>query len=797
MTNVKPTSSEAAALLAALNLPRVPAELVGLRHFPARKGVTGPWPETVPTSVIALFAQQLEIDELWQHQIQALESVAAGQHTIVATGTASGKSLCYQVPIAASALSGGTALYLAPTKALAADQLDTFRELGRSLPMLVADSYDGDTPVDSRAHIRQHSTCILSNPDMLHHGILPHHAGWSRFLKRLKVVVIDEAHSYRGVFGTHTALVLRRLQRLCRHYGSDPVFIGASATSADPATMFSELTGTNATAVTDDFSSRGDLTVGLWEPPVTDRRGEGGAPQRRSVLVESADLLTELVTNQIKTLDFVRSRRGVEAVAANTQRNLEEFRPDLAQRVRAYRGGYLKSERRQLEEALKSGQLLAVASTSALELGVDISGMDAVLITGWPGTRASFMQQLGRAGRSGGSAVALFVAQDDPLDAYLVNTPEAIFDAPVEDSVFDPFNQHLLAPHLCAAAAELPLTPDNLGAFTAMAPEKTGFVVGLIEQLGQQGLLRRRPAGWFWTDPRPAASFISLRSAGSGQFQLVDVTDGAVLGTMESGQVSSQAHPGAVYVHQGESYVVADMDPEARLVFVERKNTDYYTQARQNTSIAVLTTDQEKAFGPAQVCLGRVRVTQQVVSFQRKNLLTGESLGEEDLFLEPHHLETVSFWFTIPDHVLASLNIDPASVPGSLHAAEHAMIGLLPLIASCDRWDIGGVSIALHPDTGKPTVFVYDGHPGGAGFAERGFNRLQRWLQATCARIQSCVCETGCPSCIHSPKCGNRNHPLDKTGALLILYWLLTMVAVESPLTADAPDADARPPLAT
>lgn len=776
MNPARPTLAAAAPLLAAFSLDRVPAELKGVRQLPARPGVTADWPAALESATVQALSDALQIARPWAHQQQAIAAILAGRHTIVATGTASGKSLCYQAPLLQAARQGGTALYLAPTKALAADQLGNLLSLRRHAPELAPASYDGDTDQQTRAHIRQHANVVLANPDMLHHGMLPNHQGWSRFFKRLRYIVIDEAHSYRGVFGTHTALVLRRLRRVCAHYGAEPVFVGASATSADPASMFAELTGVNVTAVTEDSSAKGPVTVGLWEPPVTDRRGDGGVPLRRSILVESADLLTNLVANQVRSLNFVRSRRGVEAIAANTQRNLEEFRPDLAQRVRAYRGGYLKEERRELEDQLKSGELLAVASTSALELGVDIAGMDAVLISGWPGTRASFMQQLGRAGRAGQGSVALFVAGDDPLDAYLVNTPEAIFDAPVEDSVFDPFNRHLLAPHLCAAAGELPLTEENLRPFFADEPQRAPEVMALVAQLGEQGLLRRRPAGWFWVDPRPPASFISLRSAGAGQYQIIDVDDGTVLGTMESGQTHSQAHPGAVYVHQGQNFLVHDLDLDSRMVFVQRKATDYYTQARQTTSISILGTTHERTLGSAQVHLGPVRVTQQVVSYQRKALLTGENLGEEDLLLPPHHLETVGFWFTIPDKDLAALRIDPAAVPGSLHAAEHAMIGLLPLIASCDRWDIGGVSIPLHPDTAQPTVFVYDGHTGGAGFVERGFHRLERWLRATRDRINSCACETGCPSCVQSPKCGNRNHPLDKAGALLIVAWLLAMV---------------------
>ena len=752
-----------------------PEQLVHVHEIPARTAVPVPWPDWAHPDVVDSYSR-VGVNEPWRHQIEAAQSAHAGNHTIISTGTASGKSLAYLLPVLdeihRTALddrvtlepTGSVALYLAPTKALAADQLSAVNAL--KLPTVRAETYDGDTDPGARRWIRDHANLVLANPDMLHFGVLPNHAWWARFFRRLKYVIIDEAHSYRGVFGSNVANLMRRLRRICRYYGADPVFIGASATSADPAQSFGRLIGGEVTAVTRDASPHGATTVALWEPQLTDLKGENGVRSRRTVIAETSDLLANLVAAQVRTIAFIKSRRGAETIATITRRLLDEVHPSLPDRVAAYRSGYLPEERRELERRLRSGELLGISSTSALELGIDISGLDAVLVAGWPGTRASLFQQIGRAGRSGQDALAAFVASDDPLDTYLVHHPEAIFDISVEATVFDPSNPYVLGPHLCAAAAEIPLTPDERELFGPTA-------AGLLDQLVDQGYLRRRPSGWFWTHSESAAAMVNLRADGGGPINIVESDTGMLLGTMDAPQSQYQAHTGAVYVHQGQTFMVDELNEADHCAMVTRGNPEFYTQARDITQIEVMETERTSHWGEIQVCFGTVKVTTQVVSFQRKALISNEILGEEPLELEAKELFTKAVWFVIDEHLLTGAGLIPADFPGALHAAEHASIGMLPLIATSDRWDIGGVSTALHADTEKPTIFVYDGHPGGAGFAERAYEAAELWLTATRDAIRACECERGCPSCVQSPKCGNKNNPLSKAGAVTLLQVLL------------------------
>ncbi|WP_026556017.1 DEAD/DEAH box helicase [Arthrobacter sp. 35W] len=770
--------SSSESLISLLGRGDAPEQLQHVRRIPARTAVTAPWPEWVHPDVVSAYGA-LGIQEPWQHQIEGAQLAHDGRHVVVATGTASGKSLAYQLP-AIDAIhrserwildnpgkldpDGSVALYLSPTKALAADQYAAVKAL--KLPTVRAATYDGDTDPAERRWIRDHANFVLANPDMLHFGVLPNHTWWARFFRRLKYVIIDEAHSYRGVFGSHVAALMRRLRRICAHYGSEPVFIAASATSSDPEVSFGRLIGAPVTAVTDDCSPHGATTVAFWEPLLTDLKGENGAKTRRTAIAETADLMANLVSARVRTIAFIKSRRGAETISTITKRLLDEVDPSLPRRVAAYRSGYLPEERRALEKALRSGELLGVSSTSALELGIDISGLDAVLVAGWPGTRASLFQQIGRAGRAGQDAVAAFVASDDPLDTYLVHHPEAIFDVPVEATVFDPSNPYVLGPHLCAAAAELPVTVADLPLFGPTT-------AALLERLVADGYLRKRPAGWFWTHPQSAAGMVNLRADGGGPISIVEADTGSLLGTMDSPQSHYQAHRGAIYVHQGESYLVEELNEGDHCAIVRRSNPDYYTSARDVTQIAVLESQRHELWGPVEAHFGDVQVTTQVVSFQRKAYTSNEVLGEEPLELGARDLFTKAVWFTMDNATLLAGGLVEPQFPGALHAAEHAAIGLLPLVASSDRWDVGGVSTAIHADTGQPTIFVYDGHPGGAGFAERGFDMARVWLKATRDAIEACECDTGCPSCVQSPKCGNKNNPLDKRGAVLLIDVLL------------------------
>ncbi|AOY69951.1 helicase [Paenarthrobacter ureafaciens] len=771
------------SLIPLLSRTTDPEQLRHVHTIPARKAVNEPWPEWVHPDIVAAY-QGLGIQEPYRHQVQAAGLAHSGQHVVIATGTASGKSLAYQLPaldaIHRSELrvlsepgklhdDGAVALYLSPTKALAADQLAAVRSL--RLPTVRAETYDGDTDQSSRRWIRDHANLILANPDMLHFGILPNHEWWAKFFRRLRYVIVDEAHSYRGVFGSHVANLMRRLRRVCAYYGAgtsfpEPVFIAASATASDPGVSFGRLIGAPAREISEDCSPHGSTTVAFWEPALTELKGENGAKQRRTAVAETADILANLVSSRVRTIAFIKSRRGAESIASITKRLLDEVDPSLPARVAAYRSGYLPEERRALEQALRSGQLLGVSSTSALELGIDISGLDAVLVAGWPGTRASLFQQIGRAGRAGQDALAAFVASDDPLDTYLVNHPQAIFDVSVEATVFDPGNPYVLGPHLCAAAAELPIGPAELDLFGPSAE-------GLLDRLVMQGYLRKRPAGWFWTHSESAAGMVNLRADGGGPVSIVDAETGSLLGTMDSPQTHYQAHTGAIYVHQGESYLVEELNEGDHCVMVRRVNPDFYTTARDVTQIEVLDTNRSVQWGDVTAHFGEVKVTTQVVSFQRKALISNEILGEEPLDLGARELFTKAVWFVVENRSLNNAGLVEAQFPGALHAAEHAAIGLLPLVASSDRWDIGGVSTALHADTGLPTIFVYDGHPGGAGFAERGFEKAKTWLSATRDAIAACECDAGCPSCVQSPKCGNKNNPLDKAAAITLLDVLL------------------------
>ncbi|GLF96019.1 DEAD/DEAH box helicase [Streptomyces yaizuensis] len=750
------------------------ARITHTEHLPPRPGRHAVWPHRIRPEVINAM-RDAGAEHPWTHQATAAGHALDGESVVIATGTASGKSLAYLAPVLTTLLDGSeapngrgaTALYLAPTKALAADQCRAVKELAAPLGHRIRPAvYDGDTPVEEREWVRQYATYVLTNPDMLHRGILPSHPRWASFLRSLRYVVIDECHTYRGVFGSHVAQVLRRLRRICARYGSDPVFLLASATAAEPAVAAERLTGVPVVEVSDDASPRGELVFALWEPPLTELRGERGAPVRRTATAETADLLTDLTVQGVRTVAFVRSRRGAELISVIAKERLAEVDSSLPRRVAAYRGGYLPEERRALESALHSGELLGLAATTALELGVDVSGLDAVVICGYPGTRASLWQQAGRAGRTGRGALAVLVARDDPLDTFLVHHPEALFRQPVESTVLDPDNPYVLTPHLCAAAAELPLTEADLELFGPAA-------AGLMPQLEAARLLRRRATGWHWTRRERAVDLTDIRGEGGRPVQIVEESTGRLLGTVDESAAHTSVHEGAVHLHQGRTYLVRRLDLEDSVALVEDAVPPYSTTARDTTTVSVLDTETEIPWGEGRLCFGSVEVTNQVVSFLRRKLVTGEVLGETKLDLPPRTLRTRAVWWTVTESQLDAARVLPEQLGGALHAAEHAAIGMLPLFATCDRWDIGGVSVPEHPDTGLPTVFVYDGHPGGAGFAERAFHTARAWLDATREAIAACECTAGCPSCIQSPKCGNGNDPLDKRAAVRLLSELL------------------------
>jgi DEAD/DEAH box helicase domain-containing protein len=759
---------------AAHRLAAGPARTDRLTHLellPARDARPGAWPGWAHPLVIEGWLARGVVAP-WSHQVDAAETAWSGRNVVVATGTASGKSLAYQLPtLSAIATSvrkpgarGDCVLYLAPTKALAHDQLAATTAL--DVPGVRAAAYDGDSSREERDWTRAHANYVLTNPDMLHRTLLPGHSRWAQFLGALRFVVVDECHHYRGVFGAHVAQILRRLRRVAGSYGADPVFILASATAAEPGATAERLIGLPVTEVSADGSPRGRTALALWEPPLTSLVGEQGAPVRRSATAETADLVADLVADGVRTLAFVRSRRGAETVALQTKSALEEVEPGLGARVAPYRGGYLSEDRRELERQLKDGELLAMAATNALELGIDIEGLDAVVMAGFPGSRASMWQQVGRAGREGQGGLGVLVARDDPLDTYLVTHPEALVGRPVEATVFDAGNPYVVAPHLCAAAQELPLSDEELPLFGPAAAD-------VVASLEQAGYLRRRPRGWFWTRRDRAADLADIRSSGGQPVRIVEEQTGRLVGTVDAASAHGTVHTGAVYLHLGETFVVSAFDHEEGVAVVARTVVDHTTHAREITDITIIEREVYEQWGEATLSFGSVEVTTQVVAYLKRRARTGEVLGEVPLDLPPRQLRTKAVWWTLSDGQISASGVHRVDVPGAAHAAEHASIGLLPLFATCDRWDIGGVSTALHEDTGRLTVFVHDGHPGGAGFAERGFATAREWLRATREAIAACGCDEGCPSCIQSPKCGNGNNPLDKPGAVVLLDLLL------------------------
>ncbi|WP_457256303.1 DEAD/DEAH box helicase [Pedococcus sp. P5_B7] len=775
------------AALAGLAAGTRSERLLHVHEVPARAAALVPWPDWVDPSVYAACAGA-GVTTLWSHQRAAADLAHDGSHVVMATGTASGKSLGYLLPVlsalvegsAAPSGRGATALYLSPTKALAADQLARVQAM--AVPGVRAATYDGDTATEERRWIRDHAQLILTNPDLVHHSLLPLHERWAPFLRALRYVVIDECHTYRGVFGSHLAALLRRLRRVCARYGAHPTFILASATVRDPGLHASRLVGMPVVPVTEDGSPREAMTFAMWEPGPL---GEGDG--RRSATSEAADLLADLVTRRVQTVAFAKSRAGVEALATSARRTLTEVAPGLAGAVAAYRGGYLPEERRELERSLRAGSIVGLAATNALELGIDISGLDAVLLAGWPGTRASLWQQAGRAGRAGTRSLAVFVAADDPLDTYVVHHPEVVFGQPVEATVLDPDNPHVLGPHLAAAAAELPLKEDDLALFGDQARS-------LVEALVARGILRRRPTGWYWARTDRASDHVSLRGAGE-VVGIVEQRTGRVLGTIDEASAHTQVHTGAVHVHQGDTYVVTELDLENGTATAVRGDPGWSTFAQSVSAFDIIGAQRSVAWGPVQASFGTVHVHTQVTSFLRR-LPSGEVLGTHPLDLPQRTLNTRAVWWTMPVEWLAAAGVPEVDIPGSAHAAEHAGIGMLPLVATCDRWDIGGVSTALHPDTGLPTIMVYDGHPGGAGFAERAYESFEEWLRSTLETVSACRCENGCPACVQSPKCGNGNEPLDKTGAIRLLQAVLACVP-DPPSGAEPPTGPREVPTVT
>jgi len=728
-------------------------ELAYLATEPARAPRLVPFPDELhPALRDALAAQGIE--QLYEHQAQAYAAVRAGRHVIVTTGTASGKTLAFNLPVldALAADPKSRAVYLYPTKALAQDQARALGEL--AVPRVRPAIYDGDTPQERRPHIRRWANLILTNPDMLHIGVLPRHDLWADVLHNLRFVVVDEAHVYRGVFGSHVANVLRRLRRLARIYGADPQLVLASATIANPGELAHSLLGVRTTVIGDDAAPRAERTIALWNPPLLD--AELGV--RASAIGEASRLLASLVQRELRTICFAKSRKAAELIHRFAA---ERVGAETAKRLAPYRAGYTPQQRREIERRLVAGELLGVSATDALELGIDIGLLDCAISVGFPGTVASLRQQWGRAGRRG-HGLAILVASEDALDQYFMREPETLIGRRVEAAILDHTNPRVLDGHVAAAAFEAPVDDADREILGGEALERAPHVPEL----------RHTPNGWVWAGKDAPAARTALRSSTAEAFTVVDASTGALLGLVERERAYSTVHEGAVYLHLGDTYLVRELDLVARRAVVEPFAGDWYTQVKKETSTDIERAARVERRLGLELSFGDVSVTERVVAFQRKGIRDGATIATVQLDLPPTTFETEAVWYLPTERQLEGLERMPTLL-SSLHAAEHSMIALLPLWAMCDRWDIGGLSTNVHQDTGAPTVFVYDGHPGGVGIAERGFEQFEGWVADTARMLEGCPCEHGCPSCVQSPKCGNLNEFLDKGGALTLLRRML------------------------
>jgi DEAD/DEAH box helicase domain-containing protein len=727
-------------------------ELAYLGTEPAREAQLAPMPDDLHAHVRAALAA-LGVTELYTHQRDAWDAAQRGEHFVVTTGTASGKTLAFNLPVldALAREPKIRALYLYPTKALAQDQVRALSAL--KLPKTRAAIYDGDTESERRWRIRKWANLILSNPDMLHVGALPHHDRWGDVLSNLRYVILDEAHVYRGVFGSHVGNVLRRLRRLARVYGADPQFLLASATIANPGELVHSLLGIDATVITDDGAPRAERTVVLWNPPLLDEN----LGLRASPLGEGAKVLADLVERGLRTLLFAKSRKAAELIHRFAAQRLGD-----SSRLSPYRAGYTPAQRREIEQRLLEGDLLGVSATNALELGIDIGLLDAVVSVGFPGTVSSLRQQWGRAGRRD-HGLAVLVASEDALDQYFMRAPETLLGRRVEAAILDHENTRVLDGHVRAAAFEAPLDDADREVLGEKALERAAALPDL----------KQTKAGFVWAGRDYPAARVPLRSTDPDAFTVVEAGTGTVLGLVESSRAFSTVHEGAIYLHLGEQYRVVALELENRTALVERFAGDYYTQPKKETMTEIAEALRAERRLGVDVHFGRVVVTEHVVAYQKKKIATQEGFEIVRLDLPQTEFETEAIWFVPPPDFTEDLDSERRLL-GSLHAAEHSLIALLPLWAMCDRWDIGGLSTNVHYQTGAPTIFVYDGHAGGVGITERGYDVFAGWVDDTARMLRGCPCLDGCPSCVQSPKCGNLNEPLDKAGALALLQRMVS-----------------------
>jgi len=724
--------------------------------LPPREATLVKMPDLEPELSEAL--RKMGASRLYSHQLEAYERVRAGENVVVATATASGKSLCYKIPAFQNALGRASrrAVFLYPTKALAQDQLGKIKAFG--LRGVHPATYDGDTPRALRADIRRKANVLLTNPDMLNIGILPNHEAWADFLRNLEIVAVDEAHVLRGVFGSHVAAVLRRLRRVAKLHGGDPRFVLTSATIANPQELAESLTGLPFALVDNDGASTGERRVVFRNPPLLDKeKGE-----RRSLLTEGALVFANLVSQGVRTIAFARTRKAAELIYRYAANRLGV---EGARRISPYRAGYTPRERREIEGRLFRGDLLGVVSTNALELGVDVGALDAVVCCGYPGSVASVWQQWGRAGRGKDPALAVYIPGRDSLDQFLFENPPRVLGRRVEAARVTMENPYILGPHLLAAAHEAPLDADDEEYF---GPAYRSVAKAMMEA---RALASSGGRLVYVGGDNPARN-ISLRSASSETVLIAD-GEGELIGTAEATRAPSELHPGATYLHRGTAYEVESLDLQLHRAVARRVPNRYYTRPRVETDVEILEEVEARDLANgAMLHWGRVRTTDSVTYFKKVRVADDKEVGVYPLDLPDVMLETQALWITLPP-LPREARPSFESFGGALHAAEHGIIGLLPLFAMCDRADIGGLSTPVHRQSRLPTIFVYDGYPGGVGISRRGYDAFESLARDTLGVITRCPCEKGCPACIQSPKCGNWNEPLSKEGAVSLLRYLL------------------------
>jgi len=751
--------------------PRFRNRLVHLEILPAREPVHGT-PAGVLPEPLRRYLGKKNL-ELYSHQAEAVDALGEGTNVIITTPTASGKTLAYTVSIFRELIRDpcATALFLYPTKALANDQLKVLREMEKATGVDARPAvYDGDTPASRRPGIRERSKIILSNPHELHQ-ILPWHYKWQSFLRNLKFVVLDEAHRYRGVLGSNMAFLIRRLRRIALSYGSEPRFVLSSATLANPLEFGERLTGLPFRLIDRDGSPRGKKYFFFYNP-YFDGTGTLSTHQ------ETRDLFLFFLRRHLQTLCFTASRKMAELIAQWSKKGVFESDPGLAERIAAYRAGYLPGERRDLENRLKRGGLLGVTSTNALELGIDVGSLDCVIISGYPGTAISTWQQAGRSGRGTGESIAALVAFENPLDQYFMRHPAMFFGRPHEHAIIDLGNPHILSGQLLCAAAEMPLQPEDETVFADPSPpdqrsrrgEETDLTA-MLSSLEKEGLVRETPHGWVYSGKSRATEIVSLDHITSDAYRVL--CGGETLETMDQAQAFREAHPGAVLLHQGETYIVEELDLRNHIVRVKKGDVDYYTEALKTADLKILREISRRvARGPSKgfdttLILGDLEVTERYAGYRiiRRDRL----LGMEKLDLPPLTFKTTGLWFPVSEDTMKTIAARKRDAAGGLHGTEHALIAVMPFHVLCDRWDVGGLSTPLHPDTLRPTIFVYDGFEGGIGLAEKAFDLFGNIASMTFELVRDCPCEEGCPACIYSPKCGNDNKPLDKEAARIVL----------------------------